>query len=85
MKHPTRYVSRRVREVTRGRQALDRQASAAVRKIREDPKFQELLTELTRYLVELAIRIVIFSVVNRCLRPRRPHSRVVSFRPKPVS
>jgi hypothetical protein len=85
MRHPTRYVSQRVREVTRGRQALDRHVSATVRKIRDDPWIQELLAELTRYLVELAIRIVVVSAVNRCVRPRRRYSRVVSLRPKPVS
>jgi hypothetical protein len=85
MKDPTRYVSGRVQKVSRGRRALSRQAAVAVKKLQNDPSFRKLITEITRYLIELAIRITVVSAVNQCIRPGGEQARVVPFRPKRVS
>jgi hypothetical protein len=83
MKNPTRYVSSRMRRVNRGRKTLSRQAAVAVKILRNDPSFRRLITEITRHLVELAIRITVISVLKQCIRPGP--AQVVQFRPKPVS
>jgi hypothetical protein len=85
MKHPTRYVSKRMQQVSLGRRALTRRAAVAVKMLKNDPSFRKLVTEISRYLVELAIRIAVISVVNQCMRPGREQAQVVPFRPKPVS
>ena len=48
MKHPARHVSRNLRKVSRGRRELSRQVSAAVKKMKDDPSFQQLLRELVK-------------------------------------
>jgi hypothetical protein len=83
MKHPERHVSRNLRKVCRGRRKLSRQVSLAVKKMKDDPSFRRLITEITKHLIELAIRITVISVVNECIRPGR--AQVVPFRPKPMS
>jgi len=54
-----------------------------VKKMKDDPSFRRLITEITKHLIELAIRITVISVVNECIRPGR--AQVVPFRPKPMS
>jgi len=83
MKHPVRHVSRSLRKVCRGRRELSRQVSAAVKKMKDDPSFRRLITEITKHLIELAIRITVISAVHQCIRPGR--AQVVPFRPKPMS
>jgi hypothetical protein len=85
MKHPTRYVSNRMQRVSRGRRALARQAAVAVNKLQTDPSYRKLINEVTRHLVELAIRLIVISAVNQCIRPGREQGRVVTLRPKPIS
>ena len=81
MKHPTRHISRRMRQVSRGRRALSRQVLEATKKLKDDPSFRKLVGEIARHLIELLIRITII----QCMRPGREQAQVVPFRPKPVS
>ena len=81
MKHPTRYVSRRLQKVSRGRRALSRQVAVTVGKLQNDPAFRKLVGEITRHLIELLIRITII----QCMSPGRVPAQVIPFRPKPVS
>ena len=88
MKHPTRHLSRPLRKVNRGSQALSRQASRAVKMVKDDPSFRRILAEVANRLMELAIRIVVISAVNQCLRSSGSpgeHAQVIPFRPKPIS
>ena len=85
MKHPARHVSRNLRKVSRGRRQVSRQVSAAVKKVKSDPSFQHLLRELAKRAVEIAIRIVLLSAWNRCIRSGGEQARVIPFRPKPIS
>jgi hypothetical protein len=85
MKHPARHVSRSVRKVSHGRRQASRQVSVALEKIKNDPSFQQLLRELAKRAVEIAIRILIISAANRCLRSGGEQAQVVPFRPKPIS
>ena len=84
MKHPTRHVSRRVQQVSRGRRALSRQVAVLVKKLKDDPSFRMFFTEITNRAIELVIRIMVISVVNQCIRPGREQAQVVPFRPKLV-
>jgi DNA-binding transcriptional regulator/RsmH inhibitor MraZ len=87
MKDPARHVSRHLRRVRRGQQAFSRQVLHTARRIREDPEFRKLMTELLRHLAELVARAVILSAVNRCLRAglsAREHAQVIPIRPKPI-
>jgi hypothetical protein len=85
MKHPARHVSRNLRKVSRGRREFSRQVSVAVKKIKDDPSFQQLLREVAKRAVEIAIRILIISAANRCLRSGGEQAHVIPFRPKPIS
>jgi hypothetical protein len=85
MKHPARYVSRRVQQVSRGRRALYRQVAAGIEKLREDPSFRRLVAEVSRYFIELVIRLTIVAAMKQCIQPGRERARVVTLRPKPVS
>ena len=85
MKHPARHVSRNLRKVSRGRRELSRQVSAAVKNMKDDPSFQQLLRELMKRAVEIAIRILIINATDRCLRSVSEQARVIPFRPKPIS
>ena len=85
MKHPTRYVSSRMQRVNRGRRALSRQAAVAVKTLTNDPSFRRLITEITRHLLELAIRVTVVAAMNQCMRPGRDQGRVVTLRPRPIS
>ena len=85
MKHPTRHVSRSVRKVSHGRRQASGQVSVALEKMRDDPSFQQLVRELAKRAVEIAIRILIISAANRCLRSGGEQAQVIPFRPKPIS
>lgn len=87
MQHPTRHISQRLRKVSRGRQALSREITRTVERIKDDPLFRKLATELARHLIEIVVRVVVVSTVNDCLRPRLPArdpTRVIPIRPKPT-
>jgi hypothetical protein len=82
MKHPTRHMRTSLYKVKRGRRAVGRHVSRISTKIQEDPSVRKVLAELAKHLLELAIRVVVFSVVNRCVRanvstPER--ARVIPF------
>jgi hypothetical protein len=85
MKHATRYVANRMRRVNRGRRAVSRQAAVVVKKLQQEPAFRRLVTEITRHLIELAIRITVMSIVNQCIQPGREQARVFTLRPRPIS
>ncbi len=87
MKDPARHVSRHLRRVRRGQQAFPRQVLHTARRIREDPAFRKVMTDLLKHLAELVARAVILSAVNRCLRAglsAREHAQVIPIRPKPI-
>jgi DNA-binding transcriptional regulator/RsmH inhibitor MraZ len=87
MKHPARHVSRHLRRVRRGQQALSRQILHTAKRIGEDPAFRKLVTELLKHLAELVARAVVVSAVNRCLRAglsAREQARVIPIRLKPI-
>jgi DNA-binding transcriptional regulator/RsmH inhibitor MraZ len=69
MKHPARHVSRQLRRVRRGQQAFSRQVLHTARRIREDPAFRKLMTELLKHLAELVARAV--TIVGR--KPMSAH------------
>jgi hypothetical protein len=85
MKHPARYISKRVRRVRRGRVALSREVSRTAKKLREDPSFRKLMAELAKHLAEFAIRIFVISVVNQCVRTGVPERKVTPIRPRPAA
>ena len=84
MKHPAWHVSRSLRKVSRGRRELSRQVFLAVKKMKNDPALRRLINEITRYVIELVIRLTVISVVNQCIRSGREQAQVVPFRPKLV-
>jgi hypothetical protein len=85
MKHPARHVSQHLRRVRRGQQALSRQILRTAKRIREDPAFRKVMTELLKHLAELVARAVILSAVNRCLRAGlSARAQVIPIRPKPI-
>jgi hypothetical protein len=59
--------------------------AAVVEKMNNDPSFQKLLKELAKRAVEIAIRILLVSAWNRCLRSEGEQAQVIPFRPKPIS
>ena len=85
MKHPTRYVSGRARKVSRGRRAISRRVSGAVKRMRNDPSIRKILIELLRHLAEFAARAVLLTAMNRCLQSGvsvRGPAQVLPLRPK---
>jgi hypothetical protein len=84
MKHPARHVSRNLRKVSRARRQVSRQVAAVVKKMKNDPSFQQLLRELAKRAVEIAIRIVLLSAWNGCIRSGGEPARVIPLRPKPT-
>jgi len=87
MKHPTRHISERLRKVSRGRQALSREITCTVKRIKDDPSFRKLAAEIARHLVEIVVRVVVLSAVNQWVRaslPSRQETRVLPIRPKPT-
>ena len=87
MKHPTRHMSLRLRKVSRGRQALSREITCTVKKIKDDPSFRTLANEIARHLLEIVVRVVVLSAVNQWVRASlssRQDARVLPIRPKPT-
>ena len=85
MKHPASHVSRSVRKVNRARGQVSRQLAAVVEKTKYDPSFQNLLKELAKRAAEIAIRILLVSAWNQCIRSGGEQPRVIPLRPRPIS
>jgi hypothetical protein len=84
MKHPARYVSKRLRQVKRGRRALSREVSCAARKMKEDPLVRKVLTEVAHHFLGITLRILALSAVNQCVRIGGS-AQVISIRSKPIA
>ncbi len=61
MKHPAHHISKRLRRVRCGHQALSREITRTVKRIKDDPRFRKLAKELAGHLVEIVVRVVVFA------------------------
>jgi hypothetical protein len=59
--------------------------AAVIKKMKNDPSFQNLLKELAKRAAEIAIRILLVFAWNRCLRSEADQAQVIPSRPKPIS
>jgi hypothetical protein len=85
MKNSTRHISKRLRKVKRGREAVSREVSRAVRKLKQDATFRKLVAEVGKHLAELAIRVFVFSLLNQCVRSgASERAQLIPIRRKPT-